>query len=124
MMASTTPARIQTAQVLRHLNYSATVLRIRYGDEYLPKFKMKMNCPDCGVRRGQVHIPGCDVEKCPLCSRQLISCECPISEYTSKPFELELLSGDPQTGLIAKPFKPVRYGPRYEASKRRRVKTT
>lgn len=31
-------------------------------------------CHDCAVGAGQLHVPGCDMERCPLCGGQLISC--------------------------------------------------
>ncbi len=34
------------------------------------------NCHDCGIRNGGKHHPGCDMERCPKCSGQLISCGC------------------------------------------------
>jgi hypothetical protein len=37
----------------------------------------KRCCYDCGVAPGQLHIPGCVVERCPYCGRQLLSCFCP-----------------------------------------------
>lgn len=33
-------------------------------------------CGDCGVRDGGVHHLGCDLEVCPQCGGQLISCSC------------------------------------------------
>lgn len=33
-------------------------------------------CHDCGVAPGQLHVRGCDVERCPLCGHQLIGCPC------------------------------------------------
>jgi len=33
-------------------------------------------CGDCDVIEGQVHEFGCDLESCPFCLGQLISCDC------------------------------------------------
>jgi hypothetical protein len=37
-------------------------------------------CPGCGVAPGELHADGCDIERCPYCGSQLISCLCPASE--------------------------------------------
>jgi hypothetical protein len=40
------------------------------------KFTSEHPCHDCFVKKGEYHIPGCDVERCPKCKEQLISCDC------------------------------------------------
>jgi hypothetical protein len=37
-------------------------------------------CDDCGALPANYHHPGCDIEECPRCSGQLLSCDCLIEE--------------------------------------------
>ena len=62
--------------------------RIKYGDpeefagiEIDPTLFFTRPCPDCLVSKGQVHLYGCDVERCPKCNGQLIFDDC-IAETT------------------------------------------
>ena len=75
--------------------------RIRYGKEIrhwnppMPDdFEVKWAdiiarpCHDCGVRRGELHLEGCDMERCPRCGHQYICCNCE-REHKEDDFEAE-----------------------------------
>jgi len=42
------------------------------------EFDFNDRCHDCGIENkiGNIHHFGCDVERCPKCKGQLISCSC------------------------------------------------
>lgn len=46
--------------------------RIPYGEESLPWESDP--CHDCWAERGELHKKHCDVEECPICGGQLLSC--------------------------------------------------
>ena len=50
---------------------------IRWGDErgYRVLY-VTDQCGDCGVPKGGVHHHGCDLEQCPACLSQALSCGC------------------------------------------------
>ena len=33
-------------------------------------------CHDCGAKEGELHQYSCDMERCPFCGHQLITCDC------------------------------------------------
>ncbi len=43
---------------------------------YPENILLSLRCPDCNVRIGGYHHPGCEYEICPKCSGQLLTCGC------------------------------------------------
>ena len=69
----TAPSCAGTPWILHGQEYAP----IRYGEEEFARGgQAHQRCPDCGVAQGGFHHPACDIEECPRCHRQLLSCGC------------------------------------------------
>ena len=69
-----------------------TVFRVKFGKKIYLRLKFStaesedgdgcalesnQRCHDCGCKVREFHHPGCDMERCPRCRDQIISCNCP-----------------------------------------------
>lgn len=71
------PAQIVAAQAERTIELQGRAYqRLPYGVEPGWEMSADVPCHDCGIKKGQLHVPNCDVEACPRCFGQLITCGC------------------------------------------------
>lgn len=74
--------------------------RLTYGEEVRGRdFEYPRNCHDCAATAGQFHGPGCDVEQCPNCGRQFISCDCEVDWMEELDAPVSNLDDDPPSGI-------------------------
>ena len=58
-----------------------TLTHIKVKDGFVERLKETWSSPgerclDCGAPYGETHHFGCDIERCPICDRQMITCFC------------------------------------------------
>jgi hypothetical protein len=76
-MLASWPEQIRLAQAIQTCRPNGhEVPRVRYGAERDDWGADRGPCHDCGVIKGEFHVPGCDVERCPVCDGQIGGCEC------------------------------------------------
>lgn len=72
--------KIKAAQSIRTIEKGGKELpRVKFGEE-AEDWGWDKPCHDCDVVKGQFHVPGCDVERCPACGGQAIFCDCDDDE--------------------------------------------
>jgi hypothetical protein len=75
-VASFWPQKIEQAQQWTKVVVSREMERVAWGKERNCESDKWNRCPDCAVAKGQYHVPGCDIEECPICGTQMGSCGC------------------------------------------------
>jgi hypothetical protein len=81
----TIPREIIEAQEIVHYTVDGEQFpRIAYGSEDHWQPDWLHACGDCSVLPGQLHLLGCDIEQCPRCRQQALSCGCLYVEQPDK----------------------------------------
>jgi hypothetical protein len=75
-MAAFWPKKIESAQTQQTYTIAQDMKRIPYGNEEGNLWANEHPCRDCGVLKGQLHVPNCCIDQCPACGGQAISCDC------------------------------------------------
>lgn len=80
------PEKIMAVQEIQSVKFKGRdISRIRYGKEKSDWAAASTPCHDCRVLEGEFHVPSCDVEKCPVCGGQLITCDCEFDDLAQVP---------------------------------------
>jgi hypothetical protein len=70
------PERLEAAQQATTYSIGGSAFpRIAYGSEPDDWGAESRPCHDCAAVAGELHVPGCDVERCPSCGDQAIGCD-------------------------------------------------
>ncbi len=71
------PEKIVAAQAEKtYVIGKVTYQRVPYGEEIEDLGADSHPCDDCAVIKGQLHVPGCNIERCPACGAQVLACDC------------------------------------------------